>query len=175
MFNKKNLQTLALGFFLSGSLVAAFLFIEGDRSSGNASGDQEVEALEQEVTNLEDEIARLEVAQAEDSQEVEEQTSDTEEETNDNAGDEEQEDQNEEEQEPEEEENEVTEATITVEEGQPSSVATQQLVDAEIIDDQREFELFLDDNDYAVLIRPGTYEVNSDMSFDDLAAALRGQ
>lgn len=180
---KKNLRLLALGFFLSGLLVAGVRVVEGETST-TPNNEQEVEELEQEIASLEEELARLEVAQATDEQDEEEpeevEEPEEEEENSDDEADSESEDETEEnneeddEEEPEEEE-EVLTTTVTLEEGQPSSVATQQLENAGIIEDRLEFDLFLDDNDYAVLVRPGSYEVNSDMSFEELAAALRGQ
>lgn len=180
---KNNLRLLALGFFLSGSLVAGVRVFD-DETTTQTNNEQEVEELEQEIASLEEELARLEVAQATDEQEEEEPEEVEEEETDEDPADEEEEaeeepeeenEENEDDAEEEPEEEEVITTTVTLEEGQPSSVATSQLESAGIIDDQLEFDLFLDDNDYAVLVRPGSYEVNSEMNFEELAAALRGQ
>lgn len=187
MLNKKSLRALALGFFLSGSLVAGYIFLEED-ASPQTSNDQEVEELEQEIASLEEELAQLEVAQATQEQEEaeEEEPEETEEEPESDEEDSEEDDtdteedadaeeESEDEDEEDEEEDDVISTTITLADGQASSVATQQLAEAGIIDDRLEFDLFLDDNDYARLVRPGTYEVDSEMSYEELAAALRGQ
>lgn len=177
MITKKNLRALALGFFLSGSLIAGYQYLEGDEEiSPEANNNQEVEELKEEIVYLEEQLASIEVAQAtEELEETEEQPEESEEEPIDEPSDEENSEENEESEEEEEPEEEVITATVTLQDGQPSSVATQQLADAGIIEDRLEFDLFLDNNDYAVLVRPGTYEVTSEMSFEEIAATLRGQ
>ncbi|MEG0496882.1 MAG: hypothetical protein RR541_02680, partial [Carnobacterium sp.] len=67
---------------------------------------------------------------------------------------------------------EVTKATIIVNDGDPGSVAVQQIKNQGIIKDVSEFEKFLEKNNYISLIRPGTYEVSSEMDFQQIADTL---
>lgn len=67
---------------------------------------------------------------------------------------------------------EVTKATIIVNDGDPGSVAVQQIKNQGIIKDAAEFEKFLEQNNYISLIRPGTYELSSEMDFQQIADTL---
>ena len=67
---------------------------------------------------------------------------------------------------------EATKATITVNDGDPGSVAVQQIKNQGIVKDAAEFEKFLEQNNYISLIRPGTYELSSDMDFQQIADKL---
>lgn len=70
---------------------------------------------------------------------------------------------------------EVVKTTIVINDGDPSSVAVQQLEDQGIIEDSSEFETFLEENDYISLLRPGSYEVTSEMDFQKIADVLMGR
>lgn len=184
---KRSLRTLALGFFLSGSLVVGFRYFD-DNSEG--ADNQEIEELQNEIRYLEEQLAQFEVAQATAEQDLdetleteEEQEIEPEEESNDSEEDsqEEEEEQPEEEnpeeseEDSEEEAEEVFSATITVGEGQPSSVAARQLQEQGIIEDRFDFDSYLENNNYAVLVRPGSYEVSSDMNYEEIANTLMGR
>ena len=67
---------------------------------------------------------------------------------------------------------EATKATITVNDGDPASVAVQQIKNQGIVKDAAEFETFLEQNNYISLIRPGTYELSSEMDFQQIADKL---
>lgn len=182
---KRSLRTLALGFFLSGSLVVGFRYFD-DNSEG--ADNQEIEELQNEIRYLEEQLAQFEVAQAtaeQDSDETtepeEEQENEPEEESDDSEEDSQEEEQPEQEtpeesEEDSEEEAEVVfSATITVGEGQPSSVAARQLQEQGIIEDRFDFDSYLENNNYAVLVRPGSYEVSSDMNYEEIANTLMGR
>lgn len=62
--------------------------------------------------------------------------------------------------------------TVVINDGDPSSVASQQLAEQGLIDDAFDFDKFLETNSYASLIRPGSYEVSSEMTYDELANVL---
>ena len=64
------------------------------------------------------------------------------------------------------------EITVVINEGDPSSVASQQLQEQGLIEDAFDFDGFLEDNGYAALIRPGSYDVSSEMDYDQLATVL---
>ncbi len=66
----------------------------------------------------------------------------------------------------------VKKITVIINDGDPSSVASQQLKGQGLIEDALDFDGFLEDNNYAALIRPGSYEVSSDMDYNQLAKVL---
>ncbi|GEL66259.1 hypothetical protein [Marinilactibacillus psychrotolerans] len=177
--SKKNIRILSLGFFVSAIIIVlTSLFLPGNHSAEGQTGN--VEELETEITYLEDKVAKLEVAQA--TKEVEQpketeqpadeaKEADDKEEASDNTKDET--DQNKDDKEPEE--TPVIKTTVTIGEGEPSSVAAQQLESEKIIKDRHEFDKFLEDKKYAPLVRPGSYEINSDMTYEEMAQKLMGR
>lgn len=188
---KKSLRMLALGFFLSGALVASLRYYSGEPLSDT---NDEVEELQQEVASLEAQLAQFEVAQAtaeqeqneeeqaeEDPEDQEESNDEEESESEEDNGDSEEdssddpEESDEGEEDAEEESVEIISATITIGEGQPSSVAAQQLQEQGIIEDRFDFDEYLENNDFAVLVRPGSYEVSSDMDYEQIANTLMGR
>lgn len=182
--SKKNVRILALGFFISGLLLALFYFVFPTPSSASTQNNNEVDELKLEVSYLQSKIAEMEVAQIEEpvaeveasEEQPEENTEENNEESEENSDNEETEDATEEEnQEEEVEENPVVTSTVTIGDGQPSSVAASQLLDQNIIEDRFEFDSFLEDNNYAPLVRPGSYEIRSDMSYEEIAQALMGR
>ncbi|SDQ11579.1 hypothetical protein LHA31_00230 [Carnobacterium viridans] len=62
--------------------------------------------------------------------------------------------------------------TLIINEGDPSSVASKQLQEQGLIEDAFDFDEFLEENSYAALIRPGSYEVSSEMDYNELASVL---
>lgn len=66
----------------------------------------------------------------------------------------------------------VIKSTIVIRQGDPSDNATQQLKNAGIIKDSAEFNDYLEKNDYAKRLRPGSHVVTSEMDFEDLAYTL---
>lgn len=62
--------------------------------------------------------------------------------------------------------------TVIINDGDPSSVASQQLQEQGLIEDAFDFDGFLEENSYAALIRPGSYEVSSEMDYNELASVL---
>ncbi|WP_227994942.1 endolytic transglycosylase MltG [Oceanobacillus sp. CFH 90083] len=66
------------------------------------------------------------------------------------------------------EESDVIEVEITLEDGAPPSTISNALEDAGLIDDAWDFNDFLEDNDLSGSVKPGTYEINSEMSFSEI-------
>lgn len=66
----------------------------------------------------------------------------------------------------------VREFTVTVKEGEPSSVVAEQLEELGVIEDRHAFNTFLEKNDYAKKVRPGNYVVTSEMNENELAQAI---
>ena len=63
-------------------------------------------------------------------------------------------------------------STIVIRQGDPSANATQQLKDAGIIKNSTDFNHYLEKNDYAKKLRPGSHVVTSEMDFKGLAYTL---
>lgn len=63
-------------------------------------------------------------------------------------------------------------ATITVVGGMGSEQVAQLLMDAGIIDDAADFDSFLNRNGYSTRIEIGTYEINNQMTYEEIANIL---
>lgn len=78
----------------------------------------------------------------------------------------------EEEQETIPEENETEEIVVkdyTVKSGITPAKLSRELENEKLIDDAKEFELYIIENEYTRKIKPGTYELRSDMRFPEIA------
>ncbi|WP_080874613.1 hypothetical protein [Oceanobacillus timonensis] len=71
-----------------------------------------------------------------------------------------------------EEDSDVIEAEITLEDGAPPSSISNALEDEGIIDDAWDFNEYLEDNDLSGSVIPGTYEIDSDMSFSEIGDVI---
>lgn len=69
-------------------------------------------------------------------------------------------------------EEKVREYTITVKDGEPSSVVAEQLETLGLIEDRYAFNDFLENYGYAKRVRPGNYVVTADMNTTEMALAL---
>ena len=177
--SKKNIRILAIGFFVSGLilLMSAILMPNSPTASGQT---EKVKDLESDITYLEEKIAQLELEQpvAAEQPSEKEETAESEENSEKNETEEaaEEESQATEEDQTEEQADEeaVITATITINEGEPSSVAAGQLEANNILEDSMDFDDFLEENDYAPYVRPGNYDISSDMSYEQIAQTLMG-
>lgn len=70
------------------------------------------------------------------------------------------------------EEDKVKKYTLVIGQGDPTSTAVDQLASQGIIKDANEFTQFLSSNDYEMYIRDGSYEVNSSMSYEQIAKII---
>lgn len=70
------------------------------------------------------------------------------------------------------EEDKVKKYTLVIGQGDPTSTAVDQLASQGIIKDANEFTQFLSANDYEMYIRDGSYEVNSSMSYEQIAKII---
>lgn len=70
------------------------------------------------------------------------------------------------------EEDKVKKYTLVIGQGDPTSAAVDQLASQGIIKDANEFTQFLSANDYEMYIRDGSYEVNSSMSYEQIAKII---
>lgn len=176
--SKKNVRILALGFFVSGVILLLTSLFMPDNQSVNGQTEV-VESLNSEIAYLEEKIAKLEIAQTTQAEEIAAETEQSVEPEQDSEGAEsaESDEQQGTEENVEEESTEepIITTTVTIAEGEPSSVATQQLESEGVIEDRFEFDSFLEDNDYAPLVRPGSYDITSEMSYEEIAQKLMGR
>lgn len=173
--NQSALRYLSLGFLVSAVLLSGYrIFLyDPQTAAGGADSENTAELSDEELSykeRYEQLLAETEVANLTE----EDSSADEGEESSDAADDEDQsenaeEDSSEEEEEPEEE---IITATIVINDGQPSSVAANQLEDQGIIDNSSDFDQYLEENDFANLVRPGSYEVSSDMDYEEIANIL---
>lgn len=178
--SKKTSRILSIGLLVS-SMVVMGLEIWSP-SFLRTSQTESPESLVENITELENKILDLEEENRSISQELDRLTegysnrltlsdveetdeendeSDADEESVSTSGDEE----------AEVEEN-IQEFTLTVKEGEPSSVLAEQLEYLGVIENRHDFNEFLESNDLAKKVRPGNYVVTSDMTTDELAQAV---
>ncbi|MFD1066256.1 hypothetical protein [Oceanobacillus locisalsi] len=192
---KQHVRAFAIGLLTSGILLLA-IYLFGNSSSGNLE-DTEPEELISVLENqgyavlTQDEY----IAYSVDQEDAEEADSDAENgdesDTNDDSADDE--DNNDENSNNEEnsndedsngneendtegneddassEDSDVVEAEITLEDDAPPSTISNALEDEGIIDDAWDFNEYLEDNDLSGSVIPGTYEIDSDMSFSEIS------
>ncbi|MFS0751434.1 hypothetical protein [Oceanobacillus sp. 1P07AA] len=72
----------------------------------------------------------------------------------------------------ESEQDSAVEYKLTVETGMASSEISDILENEDIIESASDFNNYLEDNDYAINVKPGTFELSSDMSHFDIAEVI---
>lgn len=165
--NKPALRYLALGFLVSAIVLAGYrlffydaqIMASEEKPAEETSLSKEESSYKEKYENL---LAETEVANLEKEAATSESEVVTEEAMSEPAED----------AESESSEPSVKEMTVVINDGDPSSIASQQLKEQGLIEDALDFDGFLEDNDYASLIRPGSYEVSSDMDYEQLAKVL---
>lgn len=168
--SKPALRYLALGFLVSAIILAgyrSFLYqpqvVDSSESDTAPLTQDELTYKEKYETLLaETELAQLESGYVDESENTESAASDE-------AAQESSESDTEESQEDSED---VATATVVINQGDPSSTAARQLQEQGIIEDSAEFDEFLESNNLSNLVRPGSFTVNSDMSFQEIADIL---
>ena len=165
--SKPALRYLALGFLVSAIVLAGYrLFFYDVQTIASEDETVEEKVLNKEELSYKEKyealLAETEVANLEKETVTSESDAETEEATSESA----------ESAESESSEPSEKKITVTINDGDPSSVASQQLQEQGLIEDAFDFDGFLEDNGYAALIRPGSYEVSSDMDYDQLANVL---
>ena len=180
--SKKNIRMLATGFLFSAVLLLVLQFAGQGQSVSSSSED--VEELQDEIRYLEEVATALELEneqlaaeleemnssmddQNEESVDLENEEADTEE-----SDESDQENEADEVEEYDEEPQDVTEYTVVIREGEPSSVIASQLQAHGLIEDVHAFNKHLEDNNLFRRIRPGQYTVRSDMNRDQLVEAV---
>lgn len=182
---KRNIRLLATGFLMSGLLLTAFQSVNGPTAESTES--KTIETLEDDMRVLEEKAVQLELeneqlraeydnlismndtelADGQVEEENADETDTTEADTTETAEESENSSDTE-----EDEWSSVTEYTIIINEGEPSSVIASQLETYGLIDDFFEFNDYLEDNDLIRRVRPGEFAVTSDMNRDQLIEAI---
>lgn len=174
---KRNIRMLSTGFLISGLLLTALQTVSS--SSADSNDADNIETLEADKRILEEQLVQLELENEQLRAEFDglidgEETNLTElaETTEDSPSETTEEEISDEEAEEEDTSNAVTEYTIVVSEGQPSSVVASQLQSFGLITDFFEFNDYLEQNDLVRQVRPGEFTVNSDMNRTQLIEAI---
>lgn len=163
--DKTALRFLALGFFVSAILLSGYGLLSSgpSLSAEERSYKERYEELVAENNSSSDSVAEQpsdssnEPAEASEDSSVEDVTDSSEEAQ----------------EQPKEENNtDAISTVIVIEQGDPSSFASTQLQNQGIVESALEFNDFLENNNYTGRLRPGSYEVNSDMSFEEIAKTL---
>lgn len=171
--SKPALRYLALGFLVSAIILAGYRSFLYEPQVADSSESDTAPLTQDELTYkekyetllAETELAQLESGYVDES----ENTENTESAASDEAAQESGESDTEESQEDSED---VVTATVVINQGDPSSTAARQLQEQGIIEDSAEFDEFLESNNLSNLVRPGSFTVNSDMSFQEIADIL---
>lgn len=171
--SKTALRYLSLGLLISAIVLAGYraFFYDPQLKAEEATApdtelSQEEKMYKQKYEQL---LAETEVSKMEDEYTAENDSS------SETEGSEESSDNEAEETADEDASNDVITTTIVINEGEPSSIAATQLQNQGIIENASEFNDFLEENNYTTLVRPGTFTVNSDMSFQEIAEVLMSE
>lgn len=172
--SKPALRFLSLGFLVSALILAGYRSFFYEPQSAVAT-DTSTELTQEDETykgKYENLLAETELAKMESENAIDEQdTASTEEATEESSESEAEETSTSE----EDSSSQATTATIVINEGDPSSLAARQLQDQGIIEDSVEFDNFLEDNSLSNLVRPGTFTIESGMSFQEIADILSSE
>jgi len=173
---RKTTQVLSAGLLLS-SFVIMGLEI-GSQAQSSETLNETISELETKIDELEEENSRIAgehdrlsegYANAFELDDVEATDADSEDEDSATSAEASSE---EDEETAESDSNESESFTVTIKEGEPSSVVADQLEYLGLIDDRYAFSDYLETNDLANKVRPGNYVVTSDMTEAELAQAI---
>lgn len=175
--SKPALRFLSLGFLVSALILAGYrsFFYEPksvDALDAPSELTQEDETYKEKYESLlaETELAKMESEYSSDAENTEITDEEVTEESSANESEESETTDSE-----EESSSETTTATVVINNGDPSSIAARQLQDQGIIEDSVEFDNFLEDNNLSNLVRPGTFTIESGMSFQEIADILSNE
>lgn len=167
--SKPALRFLSLGFLVSALILAGYrsFFYEPQSAVATDSSSELTQEDETYQTKYENLLAETELAKMESEQDAE-STEEAPEESSESVAEESSTSE-------EESSSQATTATVIINDGDPSSTAARQLQEQGIIEDSAEFDNFLEDNSLANLIRPGTFTIESGMSFQEIADVLSSE
>jgi hypothetical protein len=160
---KKLLRGMGIGLFLAGAAFTILDFMDEPLSQGtNKTQETEIAELKQQLADANEEIASLQTSspspgkasQKEDEDTTEQAPSSNKEDS---------------------EKSTAISGTIYIYEGVSLYDIGKQAEDAGIIANARELELFLSKPEYSRSIQKGQFELNSDMSIEEMAKTLTGK
>ncbi len=159
---KKLLRGMGIGLFLAGATFTVLDYMGEPLSQGTAKNEQkEIAELKRQLTDANKEIASLKASSlspgeiSPQDEETAEQTSSANKEDT--------------------EKSTTVSGTIYIYEGVSLYDIGKQAEDAGIIPNGRELELFLSKPEYSRSIQKGQFELNSDMSMEEMARTLTGK
>lgn len=184
--SKTALRYLSLGLLLSAIVLAGYrvFFYDAQISADKATTpstelSQEEETYKEKYEQLlaETEVAKIEndYAAAEESTAPEAESAESTESSEDTEDAEDTENEADDSNSEEDASNEPITTTVVINEGEPSSIAATQLQNQGIIESANEFNDYLEENNFTTLVRPGSFTVNSDMSFQEIADVLMSE
>ena len=160
---KSSLRAFGIGLFVAGASIALV-----DLSSDTESKRNDIAQYEQQLKEYENQITLL-------NEQLDKQTSNTNEESENQTAEKTNSSEDSSLNEETVNNQEVTEATIYIYEDVSIYTIGQQAEDLGIVSNGRELELFLSKPDYARSIQKGAFELNSDMTIEEMAKVLTGQ
>lgn len=188
---KHTVRSFSIGLLAAGLIMlVVFYFFDNPRAEEpNYDTDAMIAKLEQDGYRIvtEEEYITLSVANAKEdnegleNQEVEESEKSPEEDEDNTSKDNEKENNSEKQEEADEddeenkedgEEREPKTVTITIEPGMASSHISSMLLEENLIDDEDAFNSYLRENDYSLRVQMGDHELQTGMSFYEIAEAL---
>lgn len=177
---KHHIRAFALGLFTSAIIILIVFFLVQDSQTSieDVNAEEMIPVLEDQgytVLSQEEYISfSVNGNDSENSSESNNESSDEESQQNEdtNNNEEEEESSNENQNEDESDENSPIEYELTVETGMASSEISDILENEDIIESASDFNDYLEDNDYAINVKPGTFELTSDMSHFDIAEVI---
>ena len=166
--NKQGMRYLSMGFFISAVILSGYQLMDSTEAAPSVlytseeahtyDTSSDMEEIVQDSTDSTDSLDSTEETSTVDEEEETEQPEETKEEDL-------SEETNETEQEP-------SVVTIVIKEGQPSSILAKQLESEGLIENALDFDTYLEKQNAATKIRPGSYEIDSDMNFDQIINVL---
>lgn len=160
---KKLLRGMGIGLFLAGAAFTILDFMDEPLSQEtNKTQESEIAELKQQLADANKEIASLQTSSPSPGKESQKEDEDTTEQApSSNKED--------------SEKSTATSGTIYIYEGVSLYDIGKQAEDAGIIANARELELFLSKPEYSRSIQKGQFELNSDMSIEEMAKTLTGK
>lgn len=173
---KTATRSIGIGFLLAALVVAGLIFakpylpeniqrfMQSDAATQTHT-DDDYEALQKQyddaqtkIKDLEEQVAAKESDSNNDDADQDNNQSDNDDQANDDQSNDDQ--------------NTPTTVNFVIPEGASASQVASELASQGVISDATAFSNFLTENGYDVLVRPGTFELNSDMTNEQIAQAI---
>ena len=184
---KHHIRAFAIGLFTSSLIILIVFFLVRDSQTAieDVNAEELIPVLEDQgytVLSQEEYISySVNGSESENDSDTNNESSDenteqNNEDTENNTEDEEEtseeDSSNEEDAEEDSEEDSPKEYELTIETGMASSQISDILESEDIIESASDFNTYLEDNDYAINVKPGTFEITSDLSHFEIAEII---